>query len=309
MNTAGGRLGPASHLFGAARRIARIPRLRDRHLGYVFIAPTILLLVVVLAYPAYQSVRLSLSPRGGIGGPTLAQYVALAQSDLFRQVIWQTAVFVAASVAAHVVLGLAMALVLNRPLWGRTGFRILALLPWVVPDVVAGIIWKWILNPLYGVLNDALVRLGLAANPLEWLTNPSLVLPSVILANVWRGFPFVMIIFLAGLQSIATELYEAAAIDGAGSLQRFRHVTLPGLRRVFIVALALDTIWETRRFGLVQAMTGGGPGTLSEVLSTQVFKQYFQFFKFEFASAMAIAMTGLLLVVSIPYVRMIVREE
>ncbi|MDR7486604.1 MAG: sugar ABC transporter permease [Armatimonadota bacterium] len=309
MNTAGGRFSPASHLCGAARRIARIPRPRDRHLGYVFIAPTILLLVVVLAYPAYQSVHLSVSPRGGIGGPTLVHYVALAQSDLFRQVIWQTAVFVAASVAAHVVLGLAMALVLNRPLWGRTGFRILALLPWVVPDVVAGIIWKWILNPLYGVLNDALVRLGLAANPLEWLTNPSLVLPSVILANVWRGFPFVMIIFLAGLQSIATELYEAAAIDGAGSLQRFRHVTLPGLRRVFIVALALDTIWETRRFGLVQAMTGGGPGTLSEVLSTQVFKQYFQFFKFEFASAMAIAMTGLLLVVSIPYVRMIVREE
>lgn len=92
-------------------------------------------------------------------------------------------------------------------------------------------------------------------------------------------------------------------------MQRFRHVTLPGLRKIFVVALALDTIWEVRRFGLIQAMTGGGPGTLSEVLSTQVFKQYFQFFKFEYASAMAIAMTGLLLVVSLPYVRMIVREE
>ncbi len=144
---------------------------------------------------------------------------------------------------------------------------------------------------------------------MEWLTDPRLVMPSVILANVWRGFPFVMIIFLAGLQRIPTELYEAAAIDGAGTVRRFRHVTLPGLRRVMIVALALDTIWETRRFGLVQAMTGGGPGTMTEVLSTQVFKQYFQFFKFEYASAMAIAMTGLLLLVSIPYVRMIVRQE
>lgn len=290
-------------------RIARGLGLRDRHLGYVFIAPTILLLLLVLAYPAYHSLRLSLAPRGVPGGVGLAQYATLVQSDLFRQVVWQTAVFVGASVALHLVLGLSVALLLNRPLWGRTGFRILALLPWVVPDVVAGIIWKWILNPLYGVLNDILLRLGIARHPLEWLTDPSLVLPSVILANVWRGFPFVMIIFLAGLQSIASELYEAAAIDGAGTLQRFRHVTLPGLRRVFIVALALDTIWEARRFGLVQAMTGGGPGTLTEVLSTQVFKQYFQFFKFEYASAMAIAMTGLLLLVSIPYVRMIVRQQ
>lgn len=290
-------------------RIVRGLGLRDRHLGYVFIAPTILLLLLVLAYPAYHSLRLSLAPRGVPGGVSLVQYATLLQSDLFRQVVWQTALFVSASVALHLVLGLSVALLLNRPLWGRTGFRILALLPWVVPDVVAGIIWKWILNPLYGVLNDVLLRFGLAQHPLEWLTDPRLVLPSVILANVWRGFPFVMIVFLAGLQSIASELYEAAAIDGAGTLQRFRNVTLPGLRRVFIVALALDTIWEARRFGLVQAMTGGGPGTLTEVLSTQVFKQYFQFFKFEYASAMAIAMTGLLLLVSIPYVRMIVREE
>jgi multiple sugar transport system permease protein len=290
-------------------QITRGLGLRDRHLGYLFIAPTVLMLLVVLAYPAYHSLRFSLMPRGAPEAVSLIQYATLLESDLVRQVVWQTGLFVSASVVLHLALGLSMALVLNRPLWGRTGFRILALLPWVVPDVVAGIIWKWILNPLYGVLNDVLMRTGLIAHPLEWLTDPRLVLPGVILANVWRGFPFVMIIFLAGLQSIPTELYEAAAIDGAGTLQRFRHVTLPGLRRVFIVALALDTIWEARRFGLVQAMTGGGPGTLTEVLSTQVFKQYFHFFKFEFASAMAIAMTGLLLLVSIPYVRMIVREE
>lgn len=294
---------------GFLHRLVGVLRLRDRHVGYVFIGPTILLLLVVLAFPAYHTLRLSLTPLGSQGGVGMVQYVRLVQSDLFRQVVWTTAVFVVASVALHIVLGLTMALVLNRPLKGRTLLRIVALLPWVVPDVVTGIIWKWILNPLYGVLNDGLVRLDLIANPLEWLTDPRLVLPSVILANVWRGFPFVMVIFLAGLQGIPYELYEAAAIDGAGTSQRFRHVTVPGLRRVFIVALALDTIWETRRFGLIQAMTGGGPGTLTEVLSTQVFKQYFQFFKFEYASAMAIAMTGLLLAVSVPYVRMIVRQE
>lgn len=289
----------------------RVPgfKLRDRHSGYAFIAPAILLLVAVLAYPALHSLRLSLTLPGGAGGITLFQYGELLGSDLFRQVVWNTVLFVVASVALHLALGLGIALLLNRPMYGRTAFRVLALLPWVVPDVVAGIIWKWILNPLYGVLNDGLFRLHLVAAPVEWLTAPTLVLPSVILANVWRGFPLVMIIFLAGLQSIPAELYEAAAIDGAGTVQRFRHVTLPGLRKIFVVALALDTIWEVRRFGLIQAMTGGGPGMLSEVLSTQVFKQYFQFFKFEYASAMAVAMTGLLLVVSLPYVRMIVREE
>lgn len=284
-------------------------RIREEAAGYLFIAPTVLLLIVVLAYPALTSLRLSVTVPGAPGGVGLARYAELLQSSLFWQVVRQTALFVAASVASHLVIGMALALALNQPLPGRTLLRIVALLPWVVPDVVAGIIWKWILNPLYGVLNDALLQLGLSADPLEWLTHPQLAMLSVVLANIWRGFPFVMIILLAGLQSIPGELYEAAAIDGAGPLARFRSITLPGLRKVLVVALALDTIWEVRRFGLIQAMTGGGPGTLTEVLSTQIFKQYFQFFRFEFASAMAVAMTGLLLLISLPYVRMIVREE
>ncbi len=284
-------------------------RLREETVGYLFVAPAVLLLIAVLAYPAFISLRLSVTASSVSGRLGPAQYGLLIHSRLFWEVLRTTVMFVAASVAAHMILGITMALALNRPLLGRTSFRIMALLPWVVPDVVAGIVWKWILNPLYGILNEALLWSGLARAPVEWLTHPRLALLSVILANIWRGFPFVMIIFLAGLQSIPLELYEAAAIDGAGTLARFRHITLPGLRKVLAVAVALDTIWEVRRFGLIQAMTGGGPGTLTEVLSTQVFKQYFQFFRFEYASAMAIATTGLLLLVSLPYVRMITREE
>lgn len=293
----------------AAARTGRSMRIREETAGYLFIAPAVLLLIVVFAYPALTSLRLSFTLSGPAPQLGLEQYQLLARSSLFWQVLRQTGVFVAVSVAAHLVLGMTLALALNRPIPAQTLFRIVALLPWVVPDVVAGIIWKWILSPLYGVLNDALLRFHLIAEPLEWLSHPGLALPSVILANIWRGFPFVMIILLAGLQSIPVEFYEAAAIDGAGPVARFRYVTLPGLRKVLVVALALDTIWEVRRFGLVQAMTGGGPGTLTEVLSTQVFKQYFQFFRFEFASAMAIAMTGLLLLISLPYVRMIMKEE
>jgi multiple sugar transport system permease protein len=277
--------------------------------GYLFVAPAFALLFLVLGYPAAASLWLSLQPAGGGPGPTLDHYAALARSATFWQVVATTAWFVLASVAVHLLLGLAVALALHRPFPGRTLARVVMLLPWVVPDVVAGIVWKWVFNPLYGVLNDLLLRAGLVDQPVDWLAHPALALPSVIVANIWRGFPFVMIVLLAGLQGIREDLYEAAAIDGAGPLARFRDVTLPGLRKVLVVALALDTVWEVRRFGLVQAMTGGGPGIATEVLSTQVFRQYFQFFRFEYASAMAIAMTGLLLVLSLPYVRMIVREE
>ncbi len=276
-------------------------------MGYLFVAPAVSVLLAVLVYPALTTLRLSVTLPGGRVG--VGQYVELFADPLFRQVVWQTAVFVAGSVTAHVLLGLPVALAIAGTVPARGAFRVVALLPWVVPDVVAGIVWKWILNPLYGVLNDLLMAAHFIAQPWEWLTHPTLAPLSVLLANVWRGFPFVMVILLAGLQSIPQELYEAASLDGAGSWARFRAVTLPGLRKVLVVAVALDTIWEVRRFGLVQAMTGGGPGTVTEVLSTQVFKQYFQFYRFEYASAMAVAMTALLLLVSLPYVRMIMREE
>jgi multiple sugar transport system permease protein len=183
------------------------------------------------------------------------------------------------------------------------------LLPWTIPDVVAGIIWKWMLHPINGIVNDLLLTGGLIGAPIEWLSRPTLAFPSVIAANIWRGFPFVMVILLAGLKSIPIEQYEAAAVDGATVLQRFLFITLPGLRKLMVIALALDTVWEFRRFGLVAAMTAGGPGYSTEILSLTVFKQYFEFFRFEFASAVAIIMSVLLLVFSIPYVVLMVREE
>jgi multiple sugar transport system permease protein len=179
----------------------------------------------------------------------------------------------------------------------------------VVPDVVAGIIWKWMFDPIYGALNDLLIKIGLLNTPIEWLSNPKLAMTSAILVNLWRGFPFVMLILLAGLQSIPKHLYEAAAIDGAPKFQQFIHITLPGLKKMIVVALALDIVWEVRRFGLIQAMTQGGPGILTEVLSTYTYKQYFKFFRFEYASAISVVMTIVLLLVSLPYIWMISQEE
>lgn len=276
----------------------------------VFVFPGVLLLVLVLSFPAIISVSYSFKPeQAGTVSYTFANYANLLKDPFFKGTFWNTAVFVFLSVASHMVLGLAVALVLNSALPGKPLFRVIALLPWVVPDVVAGIIWKWMYDPLYGALNDVLLKSGLIDSPVEWLSNPKLALFSVILVNLWRGFPFVMLILLAGLQAIPQQLYEAAAIDGATRVQSLFYITIPGLKKMIVVALALDIVWEVRRFGLIQAMTRGGPGVLTEVLSTYTYKQYFQFFRFEYASAIAVVMTVVLLAVSLPYIWMISQEE
>jgi multiple sugar transport system permease protein len=284
--------------------------IKDRHMWMVFVLPGFFLLVVVLGWPAITSILYSFeTAKAGDATYTLANYRSLLKDPFFNTTFWNTAVFVFFSVAAHMVLGLAVAMVLNSALPAKPMFRVIALLPWVVPDVVAGIIWKWMFDPIYGALNDLLIRIGLLENPVEWLSNPKLAMFSVILVNLWRGFPFVMLILLAGLQSIPRHLYEAAAIDGAPKFQQFIHITLPGLKKMIVVALALDIVWEVRRFGLIQAMTQGGPGVLTEVLSTYTYKQYFQFFRFEYASAISVVMTIVLLMVSLPYIWMISQEE
>ena len=284
--------------------------IKDRHMWMVFVLPGVILLVMVLGWPAVTSILYSFeTEKAGDAAYTLANYKSLLKDPFFNTTFWNTTVFVSFSVTLHMILGLAVAMVLNSALPAKPMFRVIALLPWVVPDVVAGIIWKWMFDPIYGALNDLLIKIGLLNNPIEWLSNPKLAMTSAILVNLWRGFPFVMLILLAGLQSIPRHLYEAAAIDGAPRFQQFIHITLPGLKKMIVVALALDIVWEVRRFGLIQAMTQGGPGVLTEVLSTYTYKQYFKFFRFEYASAISVVMTIVLLLVSLPYIWMISQEE
>jgi len=287
----------------------KLMKIKDQHMWIPFVFPGTLLLVLVLGFPAIQSILYSIYPEGGGSSYTFSNYSVLFKDSIFRQVFGNTALFVTLSVASHILLGLGVALILNKEIFAKPLFRLIALLPWVVPDVVAGIIWKWMYDPIYGALNDLLIKVGLISTHIPWLYNPRLALLSVVFVNLWRGFPFVMLILLAGLQSIPRVLYEAAAIDGASRWQLFSRITLPSLKKMFVVALALDIVWEVRRFGLIQAMTQGGPGTITEVLSTYIYKQYFQFFRFEYASAVSVIMTIALLMISLPYIWMISQEE
>lgn len=239
---------------------------------------------------------------------TLENYVKLAKDDLFWNALSITFRFVASTVILHLIVGLAVALALNAQIKANRLFRIMAILPWTVPDVISGLVWRFMYNPTSGIINHLLREAGLTRSYIEWLAKPQLALPSVIFADVWRGYPFVMIILLAGLQAIPRELYEAARVDGASSFQEFRHITIPLLTRMIIIAAALDTIWQFRRFGLIYNMTLGGPGHVTEILSLYVYKQYFKYLNFEYASAVAVVLAIIMLVISLPYVRMMVRR-
>lgn len=265
------------------------------------------MLAIVLGFPAVMAVANSFSPIWSRELTfTLANYKKLILDPIFWNSLRVSFFFVGGTVGLHFLVGMAVALALNSEIKARRFFRVLALLPWTVPDVISGLVWRYMYNPTQGVINYALMRVGLADTYVEWLASPHLAMPSIILADVWRGYPFVMVILLAGLQAIPKELYEAAETDGASLIQEFRHITLPSLIRPVVVALALDTIWQFRRFGLVYTMTQGGPGHTTEIFSLLVYKQYFRFFNFEYASSIAVIMAVILLLVSLPYLRLIV---
>jgi len=277
--------------------------------GFAFALPCLLLLLLVLGLPAVIAVANSFTPIWSeIKTFTLGNYIQLLQDKTFWESLQVTIIFVVYTVVLHLAIGLVVALALNTDIRGIWLFRIIAILPWTIPDVISGLVWRFMYDPTSGIINYFLGRLGVQNPYVEWLAHPRLALPSVIFADVWRGYPFVMLILLAGLQAIPKELYEAARVDGASVLQEFRHITVPGLVRMVQVALALDVIWQFRRFGLVYNMTQGGPGNATDILPLAIYRQYFKYFNFEYASAMAVVLAAIMIVISIPYVRMMVKR-
>jgi multiple sugar transport system permease protein len=237
-------------------------RSREELWGKLLLLPTVLMLVGLVLYPFFYAIWLSFTDKT-IGSP--GQFVGLRN---FRYVIaWppfsaalvNTAVFTVSAVAIKFVLGMAVALVLNQQIRGRNFFRAFLLLPWVMPAFVVYLVWRWLYDPLSGLLNHALLDLGLIATPIAFLSERSTAMGSVIVAHVWRAFPFYAISFLAGMQTIAQELYDAAQVDGASRWHQFRHVTLPGLYHIIGVVLLLTTIWTANAFEPVYLLTGGGP--------------------------------------------------
>jgi len=293
------------------------PSFRRRHRqeiqAYAYLWPALLMLGALMLYPLAQVVRMSfyevsLQREIWVG---LGNYAQLLSTALFWQTLWQTLLFTAGSVALHLAIGLALALLLHARInvRFRDFMRGLLIIPWLFAPTVAGMIWVLMLAP-FGVANGFLASIGLLSPEatINWLGSPETSLLSVTAMNVWRAFPFFMVMLLAGLQAIPEELYEAADIDGATGLGKFWYITLPGLRGVIATIVLLDSIWTFRAFDPVYVMTGGGPMNSSEVLATAIYFDAFQKLKFGYASAEAVVMFLILFVVSAVYVRRAVRE-
>ncbi len=273
---------------------------------YVFVLPGVIALAALIIYPATLALVNSLQTPNGWG---LENYRNILNDSVVWQALWNTCVFTLLSVIGHYLVGLGIALLINRQIYMESFFRVCFLIPWMFPAVVPGIIWMWMLHGQFGIINALLQRFGFIDRYVSWLGNPHTALPMVIIANIWRGFPILMVTFLAGLQTIPEELYDAADVDGAGSLKKFWYITLPHLRAVSVVMLLIDTIWQFNGFTIVQTMTQGGPGNTTQVLATLIYKYAFNYNMYEAGSALGILLLIIMLIPGSLYVYNVVKND
>ena len=249
-------------------------RTRESLEGMGLLAPTVLLLIGLVLYPFFYAIWLAFSDKV-VGSPGkfvgLRNFIYVLAWPQFSTAVMNTVVFTVSAVAIKFVLGMAVALVLNQPIRGRNFFRAFLLLPWVMPAFVVYLVWRWLYDPLSGLINYALIDLGLIASPIAFLSDRGTAMGSVIVAHAWRNFPFYAISFLAGMQTISQELYDSAQVDGASRVQQFRFITLPGLYHIIGVVLLLTTIQTANAFEPVYLLTGGGPSDATMVYTMLVY--------------------------------------
>jgi multiple sugar transport system permease protein len=251
----------------------KLPRflLQDHVLGYLFLFPAIVVILSLVAYPFVSAIimtfqhKMAGAPGRFIG---LENYRELLGSEVFLRTIINSVVYTGVGVSIKFLVGLSMALVLNQQRLFNNVFRSFLLLPWAIPTVISALNWRWIYDDASGLINNVLVRFNLIGESISWLSDPHLAMLSVIIAVVWQGTPFFTMSFLAGLQAIPKELYEAAEVDGASMLQQFWFVTIPRLRPIFITAALLSTIWTSANIQFVYILTNGGPADRTQIFPT-----------------------------------------
>jgi len=240
-----------------------------RALALAFLLPTILVLSVVVVYPFTFALLLSFQDKTpGVPGRFigLANYIELFGNDEFLRIVYNTVFYTAVGVSLKFVLGLSAALVLNQQRRFNNVFRTILFIPWAIPTVIASLTWLWVYNEFNGLLNVLFTQLGLIDYGVAWLAEPRLAMWAIIAVVVWNGTPFYTMHFLAGLQAIPKDLYEAAEIDGAGTFQKFLFITLPSMRTVFTITVMLSTVFTSTSIVVVNILTNGAPANLTQIL-------------------------------------------
>ena len=273
---------------------------------YLFLAPALAILLVVSVYPLAFAIRRSFyathyTELGAFVG--LQNYPQFFRTGRGWESVSHSLVFAAGSLALTLPFGLVLALALNRPMPLRTTIRTVLILPWIVSQAIAGLLWSWLLNPDFGPiadLSDRLLHLHLAA-----FASPGTAMAATVLANTWQSYGLPFVLLLAALQTIPEELYEAAALDGAGRWARLRWIILPALRPTLAVALIMLTLHNLNMVTMIVVLTGGGPAAATETLSVRIFNEAFQFQNLGLASMMGVIVAVLNLAFSVAYLRVL----
>jgi multiple sugar transport system permease protein len=313
MTTVNGEAGVARQ--PRAQRTDVLRQVWSSRVDYYYVLPAIVVMLVVIAYPIYYTIELSffktppglqLRDKTFVG---LENYAAILTSNVFWRVTLNTVIWTVSSTLIAFVLGFALALALHRDFLGRGLLRGVFIVPWVISAVAASYIWKWIYHSDFGILGVMLMQLGLVDRPPNFIDSTSTVLASLIVVNIWREFPFAMIMMMAGLQTVPEQLLRAAQVDGASAWQRFWHVTFPHLRGVTTVTILLLAVANFNSFIIPWIMTGGGPANASHIWITHIYELAFGRQRWGVASAYSVLLFTILMTLGYFYVRALTQGD
>jgi ABC-type sugar transport system permease subunit len=300
---------------GAPR--VRPPRRKQAQRGgliaWTFALPALAVYVVFLVYPALTSLFFSFTDWDGLSATYaivgVDNYVTMFSDPVVVRAMVNNLIWTVVTITVPVVIGLLLAIALNGRVKGKPVLRLLFYTPAVLPLVAVASIWGWLYNPQYGAINAVLRAVGLGGLAQPWLGQDSTALAAVIVPAIWLRVGFPMLLYLAALQGINADMYEAATVDGATRLQQFWHITMPSLRPAHYIVIALSLIDSFKVFDLIYAMTYGGPGTATQVMGTWMYFNVFQYYQAGYGTAIAVVITVVAIAVSIPYVRSQTKEH
>ncbi len=281
--------------------------------GYLLVAPAVIAIVVLSVYPLLQGIWISFlnydmtkansSDFGTFAG--LKNYFVIFANSKYRNAVVNSVVWTLVNIVAQLALAMGVALVLNEKLKGRGFFRTIALLPWAIPAAISALTFSALYDTKIGIFNAILIRLGILNEGYSFLGNVNTAMPAVIFANVWKSMPFLMIFILAALQGVSFDMYESAAIDGAGKIKRFLYVTLPNIKEPMAVAVILNLISIFNNFNAIWLLTKGGPLDSTEIMYTYAYRQAFVDHKFGYAAATSVVIFVVIAILTVIYMKMI----
>lgn len=290
-----------------------MPRKKINIWPYLLIMPALIIVLAMVLVPAVNAILMSfqsydLRRPNSIDFIGLSNYMEVFKDKLFWESLIKTVLWVIFGVGFQFIFGFILALLLNKKFKGRGAVRAVSLVPWVTPGVLIGLMWVWIYDGNYGVLNDLLLKFGWIQDKIPFLAQKSTAFPSVVVTIIWQGIPFFALMLLAGLQGVPGELYEAADIDGANWFQKLFRVTIPSIKNTIFITTLLRIIWVANSVDVIFNMTGGGPAYSSQTLSVYIFNKA-NSLNLGYASSMSIVLTLLLLCIAVPYLKNIFKNQ